>query len=237
MSAPTYFLREHVFICRTSHHWVILDRDRDQYLCVARRDFELLAPWLQGCCEHHERATGDMPKLAAELATALVAREILSEVTERTKSARPVSTLTPTKALDTHNPRTSRARSLLCAPLVLLAARRASHSLANEPLATTIQRLEVRKRQHGTTTTSDLQRYASHIATFNAVRPVVPRPYQCLFDSLALLQFLALHRLFPIWTFGVMSDPFQAHCWLESGDCVLNDTVEKISLYVPIMRI
>jgi hypothetical protein len=234
---PAYFLREHAFLCQTAHHWVILDRDRDQYLCIARRDFELLTPWLQGYCEQQQRDTGAMPELARELATALVAKGILSQRTEQTKSARPVSTRTPTKALDTHDLRASRARSIACAPLVLLAARKASQRLESEPLAATIRRIENRKKRHSGAAIADLRRYAPHVATFNTVRPLVPRSYQCLFDSLALLEFLALRRLFPIWTFGVMSDPFQAHCWLEADGCVLNDTVEKISLYVPIMRI
>jgi hypothetical protein len=231
-----YFLRQHAFICETSHHWIILDRDRDQYLCIARRDFELLAPWLQGCREPPESATGDIPEQAAKLATALVARGILSQGTEQTKSARAISPLRATRALDTRNVRWSIGSSFIGAPLVFLAAQRARRRLEREPLAATIRHIESRKRRRGTTICS-AQCYARQVATFNAVRPLVPRTYQCLFDSLALLEFLALHRLFPVWTFGVMSDPFQAHCWLESGDSVLNDTVERISLYIPIMRI
>jgi hypothetical protein len=237
MSLPTYCLRDHAFICRTAHHWVILDRARDQYLCIARQEFERLAPWLQGWPEQRAGAPRDMPEDAAELATALMAREILSEGIEQTKSVRPIAALSPTQALDTRNLRRSIAARLGGVPLVLLAAHRASRQLEKQTLAATIRRIEARKRRHGTAKTQDPQHYAPHVATFNAVRPLVPRAYQCLFDSLALLELLAFHRLFPLWTFGVMCDPFQAHCWLEAGNSVLNDTVERVSLYIPIMRI
>ena len=59
--------------------------------------------WLRGWPGQPEGAARDMPEDAAKLAAALLAREILSEGIEQTKSARPVSVLCPTQALDTRN--------------------------------------------------------------------------------------------------------------------------------------
>jgi hypothetical protein len=69
------------------------------------------------------------------------------------------------------------------------------------------------------------------------------RPYlfvgsdSCLFDSLALLNFLASFSLFPEWVFGVQMAPFVAHCWLQHEDVVLNDTPARVCSYVPIMSV
>jgi hypothetical protein len=59
----------------------------------------------------------------------------------------------------------------------------------------------------------------------------------CLFDSLALIHFLAQYGLYPDWVFGVSADPFEAHCWVQAGQVVLNDTVERVSAFTPILTI
>lgn len=59
----------------------------------------------------------------------------------------------------------------------------------------------------------------------------------CLYDSLVLLEYLARHRIFPELVFGVHTRPFAAHCWLQYNDIVLNDTVENVNKYTPIMAI
>jgi hypothetical protein len=58
---------------------------------------------------------------------------------------------------------------------------------------------------------------------------------ECLFDSLALLEYLARHGIYADWVFGVQTRPFAAHCWVQHGDIVFNDTVEHVSGYTPIM--
>jgi hypothetical protein len=35
--------------------------------------------------------------------------------------------------------------------------------------------------------------------------------------------------------FGVQARPFAAHCWVQKGEVVFNDTVEHVSGYTPIM--
>jgi hypothetical protein len=67
------------------------------------------------------------------------------------------------------------------------------------------------------------------------------RPYffaakdACLFDALALSEFLAAYRIHPRWVFGVQARPFAAHCWLQLNGVVLNDTLDHVRRYAPIM--
>jgi hypothetical protein len=60
---------------------------------------------------------------------------------------------------------------------------------------------------------------------------------RCVLESIVLLELFARHALYPTWVFGVHARPFAAHCWLQHDDVVLNDTVEHISHYTPIMMI
>lgn len=57
----------------------------------------------------------------------------------------------------------------------------------------------------------------------------------CLFDSLTLINFLAYFGIFPQWIFGVRSDPFAAHCWVQQDGMVFNDSIEHVIRYKPIM--
>jgi hypothetical protein len=76
-----------------------------------------------------------------------------------------------------------------------------------------------------------------YTAAFHALRQYYPREYLCLFDSLALVEFLARYDVFPHWVFAVKMEPFGAHCWVQDGSVVLNDTVEYVREFTPIMVI
>jgi hypothetical protein len=83
----------------------------------------------------------------------------------------------------------------------------------------------------------DFRRAEALLAQFDALRPLFPRKYLCLFDSLAQLEFLSRFGLYPTWIFAVIPEPFEAHCWLQQGDVVLNDSVEEVTKFTPIMAI
>jgi hypothetical protein len=80
-------------------------------------------------------------------------------------------------------------------------------------------------------------RVSDLVNAFYVLRYFYPREYLCLFDSLALLRFLAQYRFFPQWVFGVKLTPFAAHCWVQDRTLILNDTVENVQKYTPIMAI
>lgn len=72
---------------------------------------------------------------------------------------------------------------------------------------------------------------------FNGARPWVPISAVCLVDSLALMLFLGWRGCAATLVFGVEIPPFTAHAWVQSGDCVLNDAVERIVVYTPILAV
>ena len=37
------------------------------------------------------------------------------------------------------------------------------------------------------------------------------------------------------WLFGVRTWPFAAHCWLQIGNLVVGDRLERVRFYTPIL--
>lgn len=71
-------------------------------------------------------------------------------------------------------------------------------------------------------------------AQFRRARPYVPVETRCLLDSLSLTRFLAKRHLHANIVFGVTAEPFSAHCWVQTGSTVLNDTVGNANAHTPI---
>jgi len=235
------FLQPHVFLCRGKRHWVVLDVQRDQYLCVDRSQFEALGPWLKGwrdATEPDGRAAAAASEDASALANDLLSRGILSERSDHTKDA--LSTVYPLPTEEVEPDTRARSRILTCihAATFFAASARASRELRRQPFQLTVESVRVRKSRFvGRAGLSQFERARSLVSVFEGLRLFYPRSYLCLFDSLALIHFLARFGVFPDWVFGVTADPFEAHCWVQSGNVVLNDTVERVAAFTPIMSV
>jgi len=70
---------------------------------------------------------------------------------------------------------------------------------------------------------------------FRRLLPWVPFQGQCLYRAALLRRFLGTDRDQVDWVFGVTTWPFAAHCWLQIGDLVINDRLDRVSRYTPIM--
>lgn len=71
-------------------------------------------------------------------------------------------------------------------------------------------------------------------ARFRQIRLYIPVGMRCLIDSIAMARFLKRRNLDVQIVFGVAVDPFSAHCWVQAGDLVLNDTWGNVTSHVPI---
>ena len=71
-------------------------------------------------------------------------------------------------------------------------------------------------------------------AVFRRIRLYVPVGMRCLVDSVAMARFLRRRSLHAHVVFGVAVDPFSAHCWVQAGDLVLNDTLGNVTSHIPI---
>lgn len=112
------------------------------------------------------------------------------------------------------------------------ASRAAARALAVEHIHETVKRIRSGKADARHASPHDLRR---HVMIFRKLRPWYPRPYRCLFDALALVEFLARRNVAVDWVFGVQTRPFGAHCWLQVGGMLLNESTEYASQFTPIM--
>ena len=72
---------------------------------------------------------------------------------------------------------------------------------------------------------------------FDQLLPYAPFQGECLLRSFMLLMFLRLAGRNARWVLGVQTYPFQAHCWLQAGDTVLDDAAERVCGYTPIFAV
>ena len=74
-------------------------------------------------------------------------------------------------------------------------------------------------------------------AVFARLRPWSPVGGACLKRSYQLLAYLRRLGLDAEWVIGVRAWPFMAHCWLQSGPVALDDDVERLVAYTPILAV
>lgn len=75
----------------------------------------------------------------------------------------------------------------------------------------------------------------AEVLGFQAWLPWAPFQGLCLYRSFILLRHLRRRGHDALWLFGVRTWPFEAHCWLQVGDMVLDDSADRISAYTPIL--
>jgi hypothetical protein len=179
-----------------------------------------------------------IPADALTLANDLLSLGILSAHPAHAKDASPTAYSLPTEAIPSDAPECSRTRSCTHAAAFMASCARASRELRGQPFQLTVERVRTRKSHDSARAGAlDFERARALVSVFDRLRWFYPRSYLCLFDSLALIHFLARFRVYPDWVFGVTADPFEAHCWVQSGSVVLNDTLERVSAFTPIMYI
>ncbi|TYT26171.1 lasso peptide biosynthesis B2 protein [Luteimonas viscosa] len=101
-------------------------------------------------------------------------------------------------------------------------------------LADTARDRQARLATQGSAVSADRDRLIELAQRFRRARLHVPIEPCCLPDSLALVGFLARRRIVANIVFGVTCEPFAAHCWVQAGDMVLNDTVGNALAHTPI---
>jgi hypothetical protein len=168
----------------------------------------------------------------------LLSLKILSE--HPTEAKEPCSTIYPhpTDAVDSDTLKSTSASCWSYTIPFFLSCARASRQLRKERFESIIADTKARKsRDRSPAAAFDIQRARPLLAVFERLRWFYPRPYLCLFDSLALTHFLGRFGLHPDWVFGVKADPFEAHCWVQADRLVLNDTLGHVSGFSPIMYV
>src|SRR6185437_1323487 len=105
-------------------------------------------------------------------------------------------------------------------------------------IARVVRRVERRRARRSGVARYSVERTRSLIEGFRYLKPFIfSARERCLFESLVIIDFLAHHGVFANWVFGVRTAPFAAHCWVQQGEYLLNDSFEHVRSYTPIMSI
>jgi len=72
-------------------------------------------------------------------------------------------------------------------------------------------------------------------AHFHAARCLFPAKQNCLPGSLALLDFLPDSGVAADLIIGVRMEPYGAHCWVQSKETLLNETLDYAASFTPIL--
>ena len=237
MSA-SYFLSPHVHVCVAGKQVVLLDLARDKYLAVAHA--HPVGRWVRGwpvSPSNPDAATqDDVTAPESALLAKMISQGLLVTDPVVGKEASPAVTDEAKVSLveyDIHvRPRPSFGQLWN----FFLAYAEAKWSLKRRPIGEVVQAARLRKKRVSPTATVDIATVRSLVTAFVQLRPLFYTARDaCLLDSLTLTHFLARYGVFPTWVFGVKTEPFYPHCWIQQGDFVFNDTPDYIRGFSPIL--
>jgi hypothetical protein len=86
-------------------------------------------------------------------------------------------------------------------------------------------------------TPSDPEALGPLLDAFRDAVLLFPRRDQCLPDALALRAFLTWQSYPARIVFGVQSEPFQAHCWVQCDNVLLAQDLETVISFNPILAL
>jgi hypothetical protein len=113
--------------------------------------------------------------------------------------------------------------------------RRVEARLSKQPLALVLSQLRSVVERKSSSNAEISEEGLNCIGAFEQARLLRTAADRCLSRSMALAACLAAHGDRTRIVLGVHSPPFAAHCWVQHGDSVLNDSVEEVLRYQPIL--
>lgn len=249
---PHYRLPRHVFVCMQGEHVVFLDVRKDRYFALEAAHttdlgefvagWPVAAPLVDGIAKcvgeipiHQDIGNVKKESLAA-ITSLLLEKELLtSERDGKSPTPPPFEPLRGQCCIESFEERpTIGLVGLFKFGSAAVRARMLLKHRSFESVVTRVKRrIDLnRSRESGI----EELRVPDLVAAFAFLRPYFfAAKDACLFDTLALSEYLADYGVYPRWVFGVQTRPFAAHCWLQLNGIVLNDTLDHVRRYAPIM--
>jgi hypothetical protein len=251
---PQYLLAHHVFVCVQDEHVVFLDVRNDRYFALESSRTAGLGQFVPGwpvpaplSTVLAQHAFGAAAPLLAEQTDAAALSGVISLLLEKgilTMDGSHGKEANPTSSTPVHRdlaPDILEVRPRIGPGVTVrfvIALPRARLLLKHRTFEAVVERVRVRVERGSRAAVGVVSepRLSQLIGMFATLRPFFfTSKDACLFDALALSEFLAGYQLYPRWVFAVQARPFAAHCWLQLGDAVLNDTADHVKRYTPIM--
>lgn len=220
-----YMLRKDLYFCIASGQATFLDLAADRYFGLPSHLDALFQAWLTT----HQLAPGSDIQLSP-----LVTAGILQKAEIGHPVAPPDLTTATHSVMDYPGTPGMPLPSLRALHNHFIAARR----LKTQPLSSTIAHLRRQKaRMQNSSEHSTGARALAHAKKFFAIGQFVATQDQCLRRSIALMDYLAAANCNSTFVMGVRRQPFGAHAWVQHNDLVLNDLVDHVCEYTPILAV
>lgn len=229
------YLSPHVRACSVDKQVLLLDLRRNRYLGVGGHQASALSAVVGWPAPAQDSASACDAATTARLAAPLLEMGLLTHAAPRSEPA--VRIEPARRSLDLHAALAGTRVGLSDALRFVRSTAAAACWLRTRSLHATVQALAAR-RSHRIRATERAapQRLLATMAQYETLRPLVfTTRDKCLFDSLALVHFLAHNGILARWVIGVKTHPFRAHAWVQLDDLVLNDLHEHIARYRPIL--
>lgn len=219
----TLSLANGIACCDCNGAVILLDVRRDRYFALGPESGRALL----GLAHGEASTAGRQSALDA-----LVTRGVLRDTSDLTRP----TILTVAPAIDSSILDADAPRGRLDPGAVGRAARALATATVGLRARSFAKRLTVATRQRPADERDDLIAvFADYAARFEKARRYLPFDRSCLRDSFALLDFLRHLPARPRIVFGVRTDPFRAHCWIQHEGLLLNEVVDLANLFTPIL--
>lgn len=241
-----YFMSPLIFTSATRHGVVLLDLKRNRYLGLGYSDALVLSKHVQGFPVLDQRAEFGVGGTRVEHLNHAAILETLLQ--------RGIITLGPTHSGSIESSVVSLHGSLVSigdeiswqtvhpsrhVPTFLFCLVWSSACLRCVPLRFIVQHVY---RRHSAAIakgyTFSVSRTSALVHAFRLIRPYFFLAKEhCLLHALTLVNFLAHYGEFPLWVFGVNSDPWTAHSWVQQDHYLLDCNPENVCGFEPILAI
>lgn len=217
---PTYWLAPDAHLAQVDTDLVFLSVGRDAYFCLPDAA-DAVTP----------DTAGRMRVADPDWAKDLLQAGLLSDRSEPSSRVHLPVTLPP--------PHRSSLPPSAALPRLrdLPPAARAVADIATTYRGQSLERLLDRARRARDAPPSVSSALLEHAEDFHRWVPYTPVSGKCLLRSYMLLRHLRRAGLDAVWVFGVRTWPFHAHCWLQCEAVVLDDHVERVAAFTPILTV
>lgn len=228
MSVP--LLAQDVHVCVTGNNAIFLDLKHDRYIGLDAARTDVLRKIMSNACDAD--AHGDA------LVAHLIEQKLLTHDSRSGRTLHLTRTAAPTAALIgfEYDPpcdiKWHHVVALAGAYVEVTASLRFRSLAATVATAAKRQQCVAKIRRESV----DVEFIHALVLAFRRLRPLFYRCRQsCLLDSLVLASFLAKFHVFPQVVIGVTLGPFGGHCWVQYETLVLNDRLERVTKFTPIL--
>jgi hypothetical protein len=216
-----YRLRTGVSFCRIADSYVFLDIAEDRYFGLPVSSEQAFARLV---------ATGEVRAIEHDALRPLCEAGLLQAASGRT-APRPCPGISEPRAslLDDGDAAAASEVAMALAHRFI-----ATHDLKKRPLARLLEGVADGKATIGGMA-EPLTKAAGVAAAFQRAALLFSAHDRCLATSIAVMRRLLAKAVRADLVLGVKLRPFQAHCWVQLGDVVVNDRVDTVGLFTPIL--